>query len=459
MSKRIVILGAGESGTGAALLAKAKGYKVFVSDAGSIASSYRDELIANQIKFEEGGHDLEKILKADEVIKSPGIPDSVPVMQAIIQNRIPVIGELEFAWRFAKGRFILITGTNGKTTTTLLTHHLLKQAGRNVGLGGNIGTSLARILLDQSYETYVLEVSNFQLEGMSEFKADTAILLNITPDHLDRYYNHFQSYVNAKLKITQNMTENDRFIFFQDDDVISKEVITRGLDVDMLRVSREREVNNGAYFKGGQLFFKNPDGSLAFTISEDEIPLRGPHNMVNVMSAILAAWKEGLTESEIKEGLKSFVNAKHRLEPVGEINGIKFFNDSKATNIDSTFFALSSFHEDIVWIAGGKDKGNDYNTLLPLVQENVKALVCLGADNQKLIQFFSQYLPVEDTHNEVDAVDAALNYANSGDVVVLSPACSSFDLYKNYEDRGDKFRKAVANKISGTHSINQEVES
>jgi UDP-N-acetylmuramoylalanine--D-glutamate ligase len=458
MQKRVVILGAGESGTGAALLAKAKGFDVFVSDAGSIAPHFKAELTQAQIPFEENTHTLEWILNADEIIKSPGIPDHVPVMKEINQRRLPVINELEFAWRFAKGRFILITGTNGKTTTTLLTHHLLKEAGKDVGLAGNVGYSLARMLTRQKHKLYVLEVSNFQLEGMYEFKANTAILLNITPDHLDRYYNHFQSYVNAKFRITQNMTENDNLIVFQDDQVIAKELIFKGEEINTLRVSLSNEVRHGAYYKDGLLHFTT-DSNEIFSIPESEIPIRGPHNLVNAMAAISAAQIEGLSKEEILKGLRSFSNAPHRLELVTEVNGVKYYNDSKATNVESTYYALMSFTEPIVWIAGGKDKGNDYNRLLPLVKEKVKALVCLGADNKKLIEFFGPHLPVINTHSVEDALKNCRQLAKQGDVVLLSPACSSFDLFKNYEDRGEQFKRAAkalhGNDLSTSSTGNQ----
>jgi UDP-N-acetylmuramoylalanine--D-glutamate ligase len=458
MQKRVVILGAGESGTGAALLAKAKGFDVFVSDAGSISPHFKAELTQAHIPFEENTHTLEMILNADEIIKSPGIPDHVPVMKEINQRRLPVINELEFAWRFAKGRFILITGTNGKTTTTLLTHHLLKEAGKDVGLAGNVGYSLARMLTRQKHKLYVLEVSNFQLEGMYEFKANTAILLNITPDHLDRYYNHFQSYVNAKFRITQNMTENDNLIVFQDDQVIAKELIFKGEEINTLRISLLNEVRHGAYNKDGLLHF-TIDSNEIFSIPESEIPIRGPHNLVNAMAAISAAQIEGLSKEEILKGLRSFSNAPHRLELVTEVNGVKYYNDSKATNVESTYFALMSFIEPIVWIAGGKDKGNDYNRLLPLVKEKVKALVCLGADNKKLIEFFGPHLPVINTHSVEDALRNCRQLAKQGDVVLLSPACSSFDLFKNYEDRGEQFKRAAkalhGNDLSTSSTGNQ----
>lgn len=443
MSKRIVILGAGESGTGAALLAKAKGFDVFVSDAGPIGASYKQELTDAGIPFEEHTHTKELILNANEIVKSPGIPNDAALVVEAISLGIPVIGELEFAYRFASGRFILITGTNGKTTTTLLTYHLLKAAGRDVGLGGNVGHSFARLLLGRKHKIYVLEVSSFQLDGMYSFKADTAMILNITPDHLDRYPN-FRAYVNSKFRILQNTTASDRFIYFQDSDVLSKGVLSREIEAEQLRVSLEQEVKNGAYMRDGILHFSAEDGSVAFTVSPADLTIRGPHNMANVMSAVLAAWKEGLSPEEIMAGLKSFQSVPHRLELVEEIEGVKFYNDSKATNIDSTYYALTSFHEPIIWIAGGKDKGNDYSIISAQVKKNVKALVCLGKDNTKLLEFFGDQLPVFDTHSMRDAIREAMKLATEGDVVLLSPACASFDLFKNFEDRGDQFRNEVA---------------
>lgn len=445
--KKIAIIGAGESGTGAALLAVSKGYKVWVSDAGSIADHYKTELQAAGIAFEENGHNLTQILACEEVIKSPGIPQDAEVVVAARSHGIPVIGELEFAQRFASGRFVLITGTNGKTTTTMLTHHLLKEAGKDVGMAGNVGRSFARMVLHEKHAINVLEVSSFQLDDMYAFRADTAVLLNITPDHLDRYYHHFQNYANAKFRIIQNQREEDNFIYFQDNDVIAKGIISHDLSMQQWRVSMEHEVRNGAYRLNDEMVFVQ-DGSEIGRFSMDDTLLRGPHNMVNVMCAIQACFLEGLSVDEIKNGLSSFKAVPHRLEFVAEIQGVKFYNDSKATNVDSTRYALSSFYEPVVWIAGGKDKGNDYHELLHLVKKHVRALVCLGKDNEKLTHFFGPHLPVYDTHAMKEAVQIAFEKAGGGSVVLLSPACASFDLFLNYEDRGEQFKKAVA-EIAG----------
>jgi UDP-N-acetylmuramoylalanine--D-glutamate ligase len=448
--KKIAIIGAGESGTGAALLAAAKGYTVWVSDAGLIADHFKAELESHGISYEENGHSLSHILACEEVIKSPGIPQDAEVVLAVRSHGIPVIGELEFARRFASGRFLLISGTNGKTTTTMLTYHLLKEAGRDAGMAGNVGHSFARMVLQGQHAINVLEVSSFQLDDMYAFRADTAVLLNITPDHLDRYYHHFQNYANAKFRIVQNQHENDNFIYFQDNDVIAKGIVSRDLNMRQWRISMEQEVRNGAYRDQDQMVFVR-EGEELGRISMEETLLRGPHNMVNVMSAVQACLMEGLTMDEIKKGLATFKAVPHRLEFVAEIRGVKFYNDSKATNVDSTRYALSSFYEPVVWIAGGKDKGNDYRELLHLVKKHVRALVCLGKDNEKLTTFFGPHLPVYDTHAMKEAVGLAFEKAGGGSVVLLSPACASFDLFRNYEDRGDQFKQAVA-EIAGQYT-------
>jgi len=443
MKKCIAILGAGESGAGAAILAQSKGYEVWVSDTGKIAPIYKQEFQSLGIPYEEGGHNAEMILECEQIVKSPGIPSDHPIVQAAIARGIPVVGELEFAYPYASGRFILITGTNGKTTTTMLTHHLLQEAGRDVSITGNVGKSFARMVATETHKINVIEVSSFQLDDMYQFRADTAMILNITPDHLDRYYNHFQNYANAKFRIIQNMREQDAFIYFQDDDVISKGILSRDLGMQQWRVSLENEVRNGAYFKDNALYFTQ-DGQVIGSFSTEDTLLRGPHNMANVMCAIQACLLEGLAVEEIKKGLATFKAVAHRLEFVDEVNGVKFYNDSKATNVDSTRFALSSFHEPIVWIAGGKDKGNDYSLLLAQVKKHARALVCLGVDNQKLVDFFGPHLPVYDLKSMPEAVNLAYEKAMGGSVVLLSPACASFDLFRNYEDRGEQFKIAVA---------------
>lgn len=445
MKKRKVILGAGESGVGAALLAKAKGFETFVSDSGSIAVHYRTILKKNDIDFEEGTHDEEFILGAEEIIKSPGIPDSIEIIIKAKEKSIPVISEIEFAYRYSNARFITITGTNGKTTTTMLTYHLLKKAGLNVGLGGNIGTSLAKQVIDEKHEIYVLEISSFQLDGMFSFKSDIAILLNITPDHLNRYDYQMSNYTESKFRVCRNMTSEDHFIYFSDSELISKEVEKRDIKAQLLPISLTDKVQKGAYYEKGNLVINLENDSInQFIIKEDDIILKGSHNMINSMAAGLAAKLMGATEDQIKAGLKDFKNAAHRLEPIATINGVLFVNDSKATNVDSVFYALGSYKQKLIWIAGGQDKGNDYNQIKDLVSEKVKALVCLGKENGNLISFFSDYVSeIRDTDNVKEAVREAFSLASPGDVVLLSPACASFDLFKNYEDRGNQFKEAV----------------
>jgi len=441
-TKHIVILGAGESGVGAALLAQKQGYNVFVSDKSPIADKYKKILSNNNIEFEEGTHTEEKILQASEIIKSPGIPDKVDIIKKAKAKGISIVSEIEFASRFTNAKFIVITGTNGKTTTTLLTYHILKNAGFNVGLAGNVGESLAKQVAQNNHTCYVLELSSFQLDGMFSFKADVAILLNITPDHMDRYENNFQNYVDSKFRIIQNMRESDEFIYFIDDQVINNQLHEKQIAPSQLPVSLKGSVEEGAYLDGDQLIFNNILST--FSIQYSKFPLKGKHNMVNTMAAVLAASTFGVGQEKIEEGLMSFKNAPHRLEFVAEIKGVKFINDSKATNIDSVTYAIDSYEEPLIWIAGGKDKGNDYSTLDHLIKEHVKALVCLGADNTKLINFYKEKLDtVIDTHDVNDAVLQSFNLGKPGDVVLLSPACASFDLFKNYEDRGEKFKAAV----------------
>jgi UDP-N-acetylmuramoylalanine--D-glutamate ligase len=442
MSKRIVILGGGESGTGAALLARAKGYDVFLSDAGPLQEKYRDILIANEIEFEEGQHSSIRIYAANEVIKSPGIPDKAPLIQELHRRGIPVVSELEFAARYTQARFIAITGSNGKTTTTLLTYHLLKEAGFNVGLAGNVGDSLARQVAEDRHEWYVLEVSSFQLDGMFSFKADIGILLNITPDHLDRYDYVFQNYVDSKFRILQNMTEADHFITFREDSVVQAELEKRAIPAAIHQVSLLEEPENGAARIGNELIF-NLQGHR-WVLSVEDLLLKGSHNHINCMCAVSAALLAGARPDAIKVALSTFQNAPHRLEEVATINGVKYVNDSKATNVDSVKYALGSFTEPVIWIAGGVDKGNDYSLLTELVAEKVKALVCMGKDNSPLDKAFAHTdLPMAHTGSIKEAVAKAAFYARPGDVVLLSPACASFDLFKNYIDRGEQFKEEV----------------
>jgi UDP-N-acetylmuramoylalanine--D-glutamate ligase len=445
MSKRLIILGAGESGVGAALLAKAKGYDVFVSDMGEVKEKYRKVLEEEKIPFESGKHDEDTILKASLVIKSPGIPEKAPLIKKILAKGIDVISEIEFAARYSKAKFIAITGSNGKTTTALLTYHLLKNLGLNVGLAGNVGESLAKQVIEDKYDYFVLELSSFQLDGMFKFRAHVAILLNITPDHLDRYDYNFQNYINSKFRIVQNMTDEDFFICFSDDPIMKAELLKREIKAVQLMVSLKDKIMNGAYLTNNHILVSISNHlTKFFSVEADLIPLKGKHNLINSMSAILAATALGLNEEKFMKAIEDFKNASHRLEEAGVINNIRFINDSKATNVDSVWYALDSFQAPIILIAGGIDKGNDYSQIEQLVSEKVKALVCLGKDNSKLHKAFDgKVKKIIDTDNIKDAVNQAFQLAQEGDIVLLSPACASFDLFKNYEDRGEQFKQAV----------------
>ncbi|QNL21286.1 UDP-N-acetylmuramoyl-L-alanine--D-glutamate ligase [Hyphobacterium sp. CCMP332] len=439
MTKRITILGAGESGIGSAILAKKLGYNVFVSDKGSISKEYKNELLELELDFEENQHSDFQILESEIIVKSPGIPENVAIVQKAKEKGIEIISEPEFASRHYNGEIIAITGTNGKTTTTLLTYHLLKEAGLNVGLAGNVGISFARQVATEVFDIYVLEISSFQLDGVVDFKPNIAVLLNITPDHLDRYDGVLQNYINSKFRLIKNLDRASHFIYNFDDDIIKSN------------------------YKEGQQFFNWPislkeDNKAAFIVNEKKIgfdchggyhldlresPLIGKHNVYNTMAAFIAARLCGLNWEVIERGLKSFKNAEHRLEEVAVIDGIKFINDSKATNVDSTFYALEGLSAPIIWIAGGVDKGNDYKVLKPFT-EKVKALLCLGLKNSKLkTAFKSKIDKIEEFDNVNKVVKRAYKMAKNGDTVLLSPACASFDLFKNYIDRGDQFKKAV----------------
>jgi UDP-N-acetylmuramoylalanine--D-glutamate ligase len=445
IKKRLVILGAGESGVGAAMLGKAKGFDVFVTDMGEIKEKYKVILDKENIAFESGNHSEENILNATLVIKSPGIPDKAPLIQKIVANGIEVISEIEFAAHYTRAKFIAITGSNGKTTTTLLTYHMLKKLGLNVGLAGNVGESLAKQVLEDKYEYFVLELSSFQLDGMYKFKAHVAVLLNITPDHLDRYNYKFENYINSKFRIIQNMTVGDYFIFLADDEIIMNEVQKRKIVPLELSISVKSKMINGAYLSAGNIMV-NLDDHLTryFNLSAAELPLQGKHNMINTMAAVLTASVLGLPESKFIEAMKDFRNAPHRLEDSGTINKVRFINDSKATNVDSVYYALDSLTQPVILIAGGIDKGNDYSQIESLVKEKVKALICLGKDNSKLHKAFDGIVQnIIDTDNINDAVIKSFGLAKPGDVILLSPACASFDLFKNYEDRGEQFKNAV----------------
>ncbi|MDZ4715916.1 MAG: UDP-N-acetylmuramoyl-L-alanine--D-glutamate ligase [Cytophagales bacterium] len=442
MKDRLVILGAGESGTGAALLAKAKGYTVFVSDLGNVQEKYRADLLEHGIEFEEGKHTEEKILSAQFVIKSPGIPDKTEIVRKLKAKRIPVMDEIEFASKHLKGKIIAITGTNGKTTTTLLIYHLLKNAGLRVALAGNVGESLARKVWSGDFDWYVVEVSSFQLDGIKTFHPHIAILLNITPDHLDRYENKMANYINSKFRMIKNLSAGDYFIYYVDDPISGKEAKQRSTEAYRVELSMDPEAITSAHYDGKKMVFQF--GKKKFRIGKDESTLRGNHNLINTMAAASAAYLAKVSDAKIKEGIKTFKNAPHRLEHIATINGVEFVNDSKATNVDSVVYALGSYDKPLIWIAGGIDKGNDYNLIKKEVQSKVKTLICLGKDNKKLKSFFGNVVPsIMETEDTKELVRMALQAAKLGDVVLLSPACASFDLFKNYEDRGNQFREAV----------------
>jgi UDP-N-acetylmuramoylalanine--D-glutamate ligase len=446
-ANRIVILGGGESGVGAALLAQAKGFDVFLSDKGLLQDTYKATLTEAGIAFEEGQHSNDQILNAAEVVKSPGIPDSVPLVRQLRARGTPVISEIEFAARYTRAKLIGITGSNGKTTTALLTYHLLKSAGFNVGLAGNIGDSFARQVITDTFDYFVLEISSFQLDGMYGTRLDVAVLLNITPDHLDRYDYQFQNYVDSKFRILQNLRADDAFIYFEESSPIVTQLDRRKPDVTRLPVSLINAQRPGGYAEDGRLVASI--GNVSMSVELAGLPLKGPHNTINMLVAMLSALTVGAKPATIEAGLRTFENAPHRLEPVATINGVQFINDSKATNVDSVFYALSSMSAPTIWIAGGQDKGNDYSPLNEPVRQRVKAMVCLGKDNQKLRAHFADYIPTQhETQNMTEAVRLALAAAAPGDVVLLSPACASFDLFRNYVDRGDQFKAAVMRLIN-----------
>jgi UDP-N-acetylmuramoylalanine--D-glutamate ligase len=441
MSQRIVILGAGESGTGAALLAKAKGYDVFVSDQGLIKENYKAELENQSIDFEEGKHSESKIITADLIVKSPGIPDKAEIIKKIHQANIPIVDEIEFAFYYLKGKVIAITGTNGKTTTTLLTYHLLKSAGIKVALAGNVGESLARKVATEDHDWYVLELSSFQLDGTTTFKPYIAVLLNITPDHLDRYEYKMENYIHSKFKLIQNMTSDEHFIYYADDRITSETVSRKELIPRVTKVSL-KDISTPVHYGNDSMTFHF--GETMFTLSQNETTLKGPHNLINTMCAVSAAWYAGVSLASLKAGLATFKNAPHRLESIAFIKGVEFVNDSKATNVDSVVYALGSYEQPLIWIAGGIDKGNDYNIIKKEVKEKVRVLICLGKDNEKLKTAFSESVSeIYETQSVKELAALALRVAEQGDVVLLSPACASFDLFKNYEDRGNQFREAV----------------
>jgi UDP-N-acetylmuramoylalanine--D-glutamate ligase len=439
-----VILGGGESGTGAAILAKKHGYSVFLSDYGSIKEKYKEMLSEQQITWEEGKHTQTEMEDATEVVKSPGIPESSPIVSYFLEQGIPVISEIEFAARYTTGKLIGITGTNGKTTTTLLTYHILKNAGMSVGIAGNVGQSLALQLASGDKDFWVLELSSFQLDGMFETKLDIAVLLNITPDHLDRYGYELQNYIDSKLRIIQNHTSTEAFIYWTEDESITTNLHEKGYSGRAYPFSLSKPTDStqeGAYLDHNQLIIhlKSP-----LKMSIQDLALQGRHNIMNSMAASITGKLLDLRNESIRTSLTDFDTVEHRLEFVSKINGVKFINDSKATNVNSAWYALESQIETVIWIVGGVDKGNDYTDLIPLVESKVKAIICLGTDNKKLIETFGDKVKfIHEASTAKEAVDVAYQVAFDGETVLLSPACSSFDLFENYEDRGRQFKKAV----------------
>ena len=433
---KLVVLGAGESGVGTAILGKQKGYNVFVSDKGEIAKKYKKVLLNNEISFEEGKHSENKIFEADVAMKSPGIPDKVAIIQELIERKIPVISEIEFASKYTKGIIVGITGSNGKTTTTLLVNHILKRANLNVGMGGNIGASFAQQVAANNFDIHVLELSSFQLDGIIGFAPHIAIITNITPDHLDRYDYRFENYINSKFRITENQTENDFLIYDADDEVITNWLKNNKVKATLLPFSLEKELEQGVFLKDNNIQIKYKTEDIIMGIKT--LALKGKHNTKNAMAAAMTATLLKVRKDTIRESLEDFEGAEHRLESVLKTH------DSKATNVNATFYALDSMKSPTVWIVGGVDKGNDYLDLMPLVREKVKAIICLGVDNQKIVQTFNNVVDlIVETVGAEEAVKVAYKIAEKGDAVLLSPACASFDLFESYEDRGNQFKQAV----------------
>ena len=440
-NKHIVILGAGESGVGAALLAKKQEWNVFVSDAGKIKADYKTELDNNQIEWEENTHSTDRIFQAELIVKSPGIPETTDLMRALRNKQVKIISEIELAGYYTRGKSICITGSNGKTTTTMLTHHILKKAGWDVGLAGNIGKSFAKQVAEGDHDWYVLELSSFQLDDMFDFKADIGILTNITPDHLDRYENQMQKYVDSKFRILNNQNHEDWFIYNYDDPIIREELSKRKLSMNLAPFSLKEEIKVGAYAVNNQLIINIKD---QLTMSIHELALKGKHNTQNSLAAGIAGRLVEIRKSVVRESLEDFENVEHRLEFVAKVNGIEFINDSKATNINSTWYALETMENPVVWVMGGVDKGNDYSELSNLVKDKVKAIICLGIDNQKIIKAFGHLVEtIVEVGSATEAVAYAYRLAKKNETVLLSPACASFDLFENYEDRGNQFKQAV----------------
>ena len=441
--KRIVILGAGESGAGAAVLAKKEGFDVFVSDMSKIAPRYKQMLDERGIKWEEGQHTESLIVNADEIIKSPGIPDTAPMIVKVKEKGINIISEIEFAGRYTDSKMICITGSNGKTTTTSLIYHIFKNAGYDAGLAGNIGHSLALQVAEEPHEYYIIELSSFQLDNMYDFRANIAILLNITPDHLDRYDFKMQNYVDAKMRILQNQTADDAFIFWNDDPIIKRELEKYSIQAIQYPFSELKETGSIGYIEQGQYTIEKPQ---PFNMEQEQLSLTGRHNIYNSLAAGIAGNIAGIKKDIIRKSLSDFPGVEHRLERVATVRGVNYVNDSKATNVDACWYALDSMKTRVVLIIGGKDKGNDYAPIIPLVKEKCSALVYLGADNTKLHQNFDQLgIPVRDTHSMKACVEACYELAQPGETVLLSPCCASFDLFKNMEDRGEQFKELVRN--------------
>ena len=442
--KRLVVLGGGESGVGTAILGKKEGYEVFVSDFGKIKEDYKNVLNQYEIKWEDEQHTEDKILNADVVMKSPGIPEKAPIVKKLVEKGIPVISEIEFTVQFTNAKTIGITGSNGKTTTTMLTYHLLKQAGLNVGLAGNIGKSFAWQVAEENFDVYVLELSSFQLDGCINYKPNIAVITNISPDHLDRYEYKYENYIASKFRITMNQDENDYLIYDNDDEAISNWLQNNKTKAQLIPFSLLKKMKNGAFINNDTMEFSI--NNEEFAMKTTDISLEGKHNMKNAMAATSVAQLMKIRKETIRESLSNFQGVEHRLEKVLKIQNVQYINDSKATNVNATFFALDSMNVPTVWIVGGVDKGNDYSELMSLVREKVKAIICLGIDNRKIIDAFSDVVDMMvEVDNMCDAVNTAKHIAEKGDNVLLSPACASFDLFQNYEDRGNQFKAAVRN--------------
>jgi UDP-N-acetylmuramoylalanine--D-glutamate ligase len=442
--KKIVILGAGESGAGSAILAQKKGFDVFVSDKGEVKQKYKEILDKNKIRWEEGKHTEKEVFSADEIIKSPGVREDAPIVLQLHEKGIPVISEIEFAGRYATGTKICVTGSNGKTTVTNLIYHILKKAGKNAAMTGNVGNSFAMAVAEGGNDYYVIELSSFQLDGMFSFKADIAVLMNITPDHLDRYDHNLQNYIDSKFRITQNLTKSECLIYWADDPIIKSELAKKNFAMTLLPFSADSKEGMAAYIENNEVIIDYHTKTNLMTIHD--LALKGRHNIFNSMAAAIAGKVLTIRKDIIRESLSDFQGVEHRLEPVITVCGINFINDSKGTNVNSTWYALECMETDVVWIAGGVDKGNDYSELVSVVKQKVKAIVCLGKDNKKIVDSFKDIVPtIVETASMDEAVKSSYYLAKKGQTVLLSPACASFDLFNNYEDRGRQFKQSVRN--------------